>query len=321
MIGDAYLNGSRYLILEITSHALDQHRAIGTSIDIAVITNISHEHIDYHGTFEKYRLAKSKILKGADYAVLNADDPNFLFLKKLVKSKLITYSLRKSNNFRKINFKSNPRLIGNFNKYNIMAASSVARIEKISDDVINKALINFPGIPGRLEEIKTGRKFRVIVDFAHKPNALREILKTVRNLSKGRVIAVFGCAGLRDRIKRPMMGEIAATFADCTVITAEDPRTEDVRKIINSISEGCLKKNARELDKNKIGPLKKQKGKVFIKIPDRQEAINFAINKIARPGDIVVTLGKGHEKSMCYGKTEYPWDEFKAVKKALYGSI
>lgn len=321
LIKKAYISGSRYLVLEITSHALDQYRSLGTSIDIAVITNISHEHIDYHRSLENYRLAKAKILKGADYAVLNRDDDYFDFLKRKVYNKLIPYSLKDKKNFHKINFDSNPRLIGNFNKYNIMAATNVVRILKIDDDIINKAIKTFPGISGRIEEIKTGKSFRVIVDFAHKINALKNILETVRKITPGKLIVVFGSAGERDVIKRPIMGEISATYADYTILTAEDPRTEDVRTIIDSISTGCLKKKAVESFKSAdIKKLSSGK-KYFFKIPDRQEALNFAIRKLAGKGDTVLTCGKGHEKSMCYGKTEYPWDEFNAVKKALYDSV
>lgn len=321
LIKAALNSGSRYLVMEITSHALDQYRSLGASIDIALITNISHEHLDYHGTFENYRQAKSKILKGVDYAILNRDDKSFNYLKKKVNKKLISFSLKDKLRYKGINFNANPRLIGNFNRFNIMSAVCCARLFKISDQNINKALKSFPGVPGRLEEVKTDRNFKVFIDFAHKPNALKEILKTMRQITKNKVIAVFGCAGLRDRLKRPMMGEIAAQFADLSVLTAEDPRTEDVRDIIDNIALGCLKKNAVEINKNEKNTDFRKNSRVFFKIPDRQEAINFAVNKLAKAGDTVVFCGKGHEKSMCYGKIEYPWDEFNAVKKALYDSV
>ena len=161
-----------------------------------------------------------------------------------------------------------------------------------------------------MEEINVGQDFKVIIDFAHTPNALEQVLETLKvqsskfKVQSGRIIVVFGCAGLRDREKRPMMGEIACRLADLVVLTAEDPRTENIDDIIDQIAEGCEGGGAVE-------------GKTYFKVPDRQEAINFAIQKLARKGDIVVACGKGHERSMCFGQTEYPWSEHEAVKKAL----
>jgi UDP-N-acetylmuramoyl-L-alanyl-D-glutamate--2,6-diaminopimelate ligase len=157
-----------------------------------------------------------------------------------------------------------------------------------------------------MEEINEGQNFRVIVDFAHTPNGLENVLKTILNFKSqnSKLIVIFGCAGLRDIAKRPMMGEISARLADVAVLTAEDPRTEDVNKIIDQIALGCKKAGGKE-------------GRSFFRVPDRRQAIRFAIQKLAKKGDIVVICGKGHERSMCFGKTEYPWSDQEEAKKAL----
>lgn len=319
MIRQALDAGSRYLVLEVTSHALDQHRVLGTSIDIALVTNVSHEHLDYHKTLDNYLRTKAGILKGARYSVLNRDEANYKFLVKHASGKIISYSLDKKSAVPKYSNQGNPRLLGKFNRYNILAAASVARILKIKDESIIRAIRSFPGIPGRLEEVKSRRAFRIYIDFAHKINALENVLSTMKKNTKGRLIAVFGSAGLRDRTKRPLMGEVAARFADLTVLTAEDPRTEDVRMIIDAIGEGCLRRKAVLLDKSQLPSGRASGVRYFYKIPDRQEALNFAVRKLARKGDVVIACGKGHEKSMCYGNVEYPWDEKQAIIKALYG--
>ncbi|OGF99016.1 hypothetical protein A2153_01895 [Candidatus Gottesmanbacteria bacterium RBG_16_38_7b] len=321
LIYQAQKAASLYLVLEVTSHALDQYRVSGIHIDIAVITNISHEHLDYHKNMKNYLSAKAKILKGAKYAILNSDDENFSYLKKKVTGNILTFSLKKKPFSKTFDIPLNPHLLGNYNKYNILAAVTVAKILKIGDQYIQKAIRTFPGVPGRLEEIKTKKHFRIYIDFAHKINALKQVLITVRQFTPKRVIAVFGAAGLRDYLKRPIMGKTAGEFADITVLTAEDPRTEDVRSIINQIAQGLLSKKVIEMNKSDAKLHFHNGRKYFFRIPDRQEAINFAIRRLAKPGDTVICCGKGHEKSMCYGKDEYPWDEKQAVLKALYGSV
>src|SRR3989338_1213835 len=317
----AVKSGSRYLVLEVTSHALDQFRTLGTPINIALITNISHDHLDYHRTFNSYKNAKAKILRGGGIAVLNRDDKNYDYLRKRTKRKIISFSLKDKADYTYKDFPFRSLLFGNFNKYNILAAFAVSDLLGVEEKTIYGAIAGFEGVPGRLENIKNKRRINIFIDFAHKPNALKEVILAVRTKTEGKTIVVFGCAGLRDRLKRPIMGEIAATHADYTVITAEDARTEDVRVIINQIAEGCLRKNVKEMKKIQYGRKNRPEGKIHFKIPDRQEAINFAIRDLAKTGDTVIVAGKGHEKSMCYGKIEYPWDEKKAILKALYGPV
>lgn len=315
----AYKGGSEYFVLEVTSHALDQHRINGANIKIAVISNISHEHIDYHKTLEKYRDAKANILKGVEYAVLNADDASFDFLRKKTAGMVISYGVDKKADINLKNFPVKSRFIGKFQQYNFLAAAGVASLLKIDKKNIVSAIKSYPGIKGRWEELAIHKPFRVFIDFAHKPNALQEVLKTVRSITRRKLIVIFGCAGLRDKLKRPMMGKIAAELADYVILTAEDPRTEDVRDIISEIAQGCPTGLIAEADKkNKnLRLLEKNEKKYYWKIPDRQEAINFSVRRLAKKGDVILLCGKGHEKSMCYGKTEYPWDEIKAVEKAI----
>ncbi len=318
--------GFEYLVLEVTSHGLAQFRTFGCNFLIGVITNVTNEHLDYHHTWKKYLLAKAKLFYRVKYKILNKDDKSFSFLKRIGKGNLITYSLKKNAFIKAINIKFRKNfsqfeykyldimqlskklktikiitpLIGDYNIYNCLAAIAAAKTLGIANKNIQKAIKNFKGITGRMEFIRNKRGFKIIVDFAHTPNALRKALKVIKQVYKPkRMIAVFGCAGLRDKKKRPKMGEAACLLADYVVLTAEDPRTEEVNMIIKEISKGCQKKE-----------------KIFKK-PDRLEAIDFAINKLAKKGDIVGIFGKGHEQSMCFGTTEYPWSDKEAVLKTL----
>ena len=201
-----------------------------------------------------------------------------------------------------------------------MAAISVAKTLRIDDAIIRRGLISFPGVIGRMEEIKKYRpNFRVFIDFAHKPNALESVLAAAKKLNKGRIIVMFGAAGLRDVTKRPLMGEIAGKLADITILTAEDPRTESLNKIINQIARGAKKAGATEFSilNFKFSIDSEIKKHYFIKIPDRRKAIRFAICKLAKKGDVLLFCGKGHEQSMCFGTTEYPWSEKDEIIKAL----
>lgn len=290
--------GCDYLVLEITSHALDQNRSSGVNFKIGVLTNITHEHLDYHGTYEKYVAAKSRLFKKSEFSILNRDDESFKLLKKSAFKNIKTYSTREQADFtvHNIGIKM-PEQFG-FNIENFLAAVSVTKLLKIPDDKIKLALSTFKFPQGR-QEIVYDRNFRVIIDFAHTPNSFRQVLPELKKSTKGRLIHVFGAAGQRDRSKRSLMGEIASEFDDVIFLTAEDPRSE----IISDINEQI-----------KLG-MKDFKGEL-IEIDDRQEAINFAV-RAATKGDTVVLTGKGHEKSMNLGKSEIPWSEHDAVEKAL----
>lgn len=296
--------GIKYVVLEVTSHGLDQFRLLGIDYEIGVVTNITHEHLDYHKTFASYLEAKAKLFNHSKLAILNRDDQSYSFLAERVKARggqVISYGIKNQADFMPKTFLFKTSLPGEYNRYNVLAAIATASALGIDQEKVKKAVASFKGVVGRMEEIETDKDFRVIVDFAHTPNALEQVLKTLKDgLNKShRLIAVFGAAGLRDQTKRPMMGEIAGKLADLVVLTAEDPRTEKVEEICEQIAAGCRRVGVEPTI-----------------ISNRQEAIDFAI-KSARRGDIVVVCGKGHEKSMCFGKKEYPWSDREAVKKAL----
>lgn len=303
--------GFEYVVLEATSHGLVQNRFFGCHFKIGVVTNVTHEHLDYHKTYENYLKAKGKLFDKVEIAILNRDDESYKYLRtKNIehRTKIITYGIRNKADFTPRNFPFKTPLLGDYNQYNCLAATAAVSSLGAPTKMIKQALADFPGVKGRLEEIKNRFGFKVFIDFASTPNSLKNVLIALRKIvpAKGRLMAVFGSAGLRDVQKRALMGEMAAKYADLIVLTAEDPRTEDVNKIIEQIAQGALKKGAQE-------------GKTLFKVADRAEAIKFAIQRLAKKGDIVVICGKGHEKSMCFGKIEYPWSDFDAVKKALGG--
>ncbi|MCS7286914.1 MAG: UDP-N-acetylmuramoyl-L-alanyl-D-glutamate--2,6-diaminopimelate ligase [Anaerolineae bacterium] len=323
--------GAQYAVLEVTSHGLHQHRVTGCEFDVAVITNITHEHLDYHQTFEAYREAKALLFRSLStsfrkpqvpkVSVINVDDPSAPYFLAIPADSQLTYGLGPSAEVRAKDINTHPaglkftlvspqgefeiesQLVGFFNVYNILAATAVALSQGIPYEAIEAGVKKVERVKGRMEKVDLGQDFMVIVDFAHTPRALEEVLKTCRPWTKGRLIVVFGCPGLRDQAKRPMMGEIAGRLADLAVLTADDPRTEDVNEIIRQIAEGCRLAGRRE-------------GEGYVIIPDRAEAIEWAIAR-AQPGDLILFTGKGHEQSMSIGTVEYPWDEVEIVKTAL----
>ena len=313
----------QYMVVEATSHGLDQYRLWGSYFYGGILTNITAEHLDYHQTYERLVQAKAKLFKNVRFAVLNKDDYSFKIIKPLIEKqnkppKIITYSLKKEADFNLDNFPVKTRLPGDYNLANCLAAAAAAISLGIKKETILEAIASFRGVTGRLEPVVKGQNFSVYVDFAHTPNALKNVLGYLRKEADkkgGRLIAVFGAAGLRDRQKRPQMGQIAAQLANISILTAEDPRTEDVNDIINQISRGSKKGGAKETTEKNLLTLKNKKH-YFLKIPDRREAIKTAV-KIARKNDIVVLCGKGHEKSMCFGTTEYPWSDRKEAEEAM----
>ena len=329
--------GLTHVVLEATSHGLSQYRVDACEFDLAVITNITHEHLDYHESYENYRAAKARLFtmlgqtlqkQQGNYrvAVLNADDSAYGFLSDLM-GKLpgvseISYSLEPPAGVwaeqsiltplgiefhavsEKYRFPVQSHLTGLYNISNCLAAiAATMNGMEIPWEFVQKGIANLPGIPGRMERIDLGQDFMAIVDFAHTPNALRASIEAARQLTQGRVIVVFGSAGLRDRAKRYMMAETAVQLANFTVLTAEDPRTESLELILNEMAEGAKHQGGTE-------------GKDFWRIPDRGEAIRFAVNQ-AKAGDVVIACGKGHEQSMCFGVIEYPWDDRVAMRSAL----
>ncbi|OGY09229.1 MAG: hypothetical protein A2782_01770 [Candidatus Blackburnbacteria bacterium RIFCSPHIGHO2_01_FULL_43_15b] len=336
--------GVTCVVLEVTSHGLDQHRVLGCNFYSGVLTNVSHEHLDYHKTFENYRQAKAMLFRGVKLAVLNKDDKSYEFFKRITfkKARVVSYStlglasVKATNITEKstlltflasdngVGYQIKTPLIGRYNVSNILASIGLTRALGVDWKTIQKVLSQFSGISGRMEYIKT-RPYSVIVDFAHTPNALNQLLTTLQTKlpPKGRLITVFGCAGERDRSKRPLMGGISGKLADISIFTAEDPRSEDVNEIIMQMVKGARGAKTTEvkqvsyLDHLEGGTDSPPKdGHVFVREPDRGKAIGLAI-KTAKSGDIVVICGKGHEKSMAFGKTEIPWSDQDAAQKAL----
>lgn len=300
-------NGDEYLVLEVTSHAIDQYRFWGIKFDAGVITNVTHEHLDYHKTFDNYFRTKFKLLKNVKFAIVNIDlNTNVLrSWDKCVNCKLITFGIGKGD-FNQNDFNLNLKVPGDYNIENALAALGIAFALRIDKKVAQKALESFTGTAGRMEEVENQKGIRIFIDFAHTPNGLEQALKALRLKTSGRLIAVIGAEGDRDIGKRAMMGEIAKNLSNFIVVTAVDPRGQ-LDNINRQIVAGA----------EKVGAVK---GRNLFIINDREEAINFAINQLSRKGDTVGIFGKGHEVSMNLdGKKEIPWSDLEAVKKALDG--
>lgn len=298
-------NKDRYFILEVTSHALDQFRTFGVHFNIGVVTNVTHEHLDYHKTFNRYLRSKAKLIKNADIAVLNKDDENFSDLSRIVKKeeKVISFGLSDKADINIKKFPLNLKIPGDYNIFNALAAIAVTKQLGIDIKIIKKSLESFVGLPGRMEEVSNNKGVKVFIDFAHTPNALGAALKTLRdNFPKSRLISVFGAAAERDTSKRPIMGKVVSRHSDVIFLTDEDPRFEDSLKIINEIASGIP--NGFKLNHN------------LFKEPNRLKAIKKAIHQ-AKKGDIVGIFGKGHEKSMNYRGKERPWSDLVAARKAF----
>lgn len=292
-------HGDTHFVLEVTSHGLSQHRVDFVRFAVGVLTNVTHEHLDWHKTFRAYMRTKISLLERSKIAVINRDEAEvYNKASSLTRRKrVITYGIRRDAHITPKTHPFTTKLLGQFNRYNCLAAIAAARSIGVPFRVIQKALLTFTGVAGRMEVI-CEKPFRIIVDFAHTPNAIEQVLKTVRPMTKKRLIHVFGSAGLRDPTKRPLMGKASANYADVIVFTEEDYRSEDVNVIIDEIASG-------------IPP----GGEVY-RYPDRSEAIAFAIAE-GKPGDTVIITGKGHEKSIARGKVEYPWSDQETVKKYL----
>jgi len=308
--------------MEVSSHALDQKRTDGLEFDAAIFTNLSQDHLDYHKDFENYFAAKKKLFNGLagsskkGVAVVNRASPWGVRLCDAIggRSRLVTFGTTDSDvqagNIRadregSVFHLDSPwgsremriRLPGRFNVSNALAAAAACGAVGVDLDTIRSALEKFETAPGRLERIANRHGFSVFVDYAHTPDALQNVLSTLRELTDKKLIAVFGCGGDRDRTKRPLMGAAVTGAADITVITSDNPRTEDPLAIIREIEAGCA-------------------GKKYEVEPDRKRAIAMAL-AMARPGDIVLIAGKGHETYQEFGKTVMPFDDRQVARELL----
>lgn len=292
-------DAQNYLVLEVTSHGIDQNRVWGVPFTVGVITNVTHEHLDYHKTYDNYLKTKAKLLQRAKIAILNKDDSSYSkIILSLGSKKTITYGIEEDADVTPGKFKFVSKLPGSFQEYNELAAISACKAVGLSDEVIRTGLEKYVLPKGRLEKVYD-KDFLVIIDFAHTPNAFAQLLPVLKKQTDGRLIHVFGSAGKRDASKRPEMGKESAKYADVMVVTAEDPRGEPIAKITKDILQEVAKR------------------KEVYEVEDRQEAIRTAI-KLAQKGDTVVITGKAHETSMNIdGKKETHWSDFEAVEKVL----
>lgn len=320
--------GMDYVVMEVSSHALDQDRVAGIEFDTAVFTNLTQDHLDYHKTLENYMLAKAKLfdkvseagVKNGKTAVVNIDDAAGKVMLEHAKCRHITYAIDKKADLRATainvlasgaNFTLNNEAFGKmplklhitgiFNVYNVMSAVGAALAENIESAVIAKVLQEFTSVPGRFELVKAGQDFSIIVDYAHTPDGVENVLKTARKIAKKKIIAVFGCGGDRDRTKRPIMGRLAAELSDVVIATSDNPRSEDPEFILNEVETGV---------KEKIG------NKQHEKIVDRRQAIFRAV-ALAQTDDIVVILGKGHENYQILKDKTIHFDDKEVAREAV----
>ncbi|MBI5417122.1 UDP-N-acetylmuramoyl-L-alanyl-D-glutamate--2,6-diaminopimelate ligase [Candidatus Poribacteria bacterium] len=294
-----------YAVIEVSSHALAQKRVWGSKFDVAVFTNLTHDHLDYHKTMEDYGNAKKELfinyLKRDAISVINIDD---IFSEELIKSitvKIITYGFLRGSNVMAFNIapkfdstsmsiytqegiiELQSKLVGIYNVYNIMAAVAASLALKIDPEIIKIGLEEMPQVPGRFEFVEGGQPFPIVVDYAHTPDGLINVLQTIRAIYPGRLIVVFGATGDRDKTKRPLMGEIVSTYSDLTIVTSDDPHSEDPEKIADEVISG----------------ISKDKTECYLKILDRRQAILKALS-LACPQDFVLIAGKGHEKKQVF---------------------
>lgn len=321
-----------YVVMEVSSHALDQKRVAGCEFDTAVFTNLTQDHLDYHKTLENYKAAKQKLFcmlteKGAvktgKTAIANIDDAAGMDMLSVASCKKVSYAIEKDASIKasEIDVRAGGaaflingefgsmdlqlKITGIFNVYNVMAAVAAALAEGISPEKIKTSLEKFRSVPGRFELVDEGQNFSVIVDYAHTPDGLENILHTARQIAKKRIITVFGCGGDRDRTKRPIMGRIAAELSDVVLATSDNPRTEDPEFILSQVEEGVLEK---------LG------GKQHEKITDRRAAIFRAI-ELAAPDDIVVIAGKGHEDYQILKDKTIHFDDKEVAREAIRGKM
>lgn len=310
-----------WLVLEVTAHSLSQNRLWGIPFHTAVFTNLTQDHLDYYQTMDNYATAKAKLFKHATQnAVLNHDDEWFNFFSQVASQHKYTYGVNADSDVRLIKANLRPNstqitfqlmekgviearlnLAGKFNVYNALAAASVGAALELSPEIIKKGLERVHQVPGRMEVIRAGQKFTVIVDYAHSPDALRNLFETLRPLTRGRLITVFGATGDRDKLKRPLMGTIAAKNTNIAIVTDDEPYTENPKAIRADVLEGAKMANA-ECE--------------IIEIGDRRAAIAKAY-ELAKADDTVAILGMGHEKFRVIGTKRVPWDERKIAYELL----
>lgn len=332
-LADMVNRGVECCVMEVSSHALEQGRVKGTDYRTAIFTNLSQDHLDYHHSMEEYRAAKGLFfsrlgntlpaeVSERKYAVLNVDDEASKEYAKVTSAEVITYGVEQDcdvraseiritaqGTFFHVNtFKGSTdiqlRMVGKFNVYNALAAIAAALIEGVELDQIKKSLESVAGVDGRVEAVDAGQPFAIIVDYAHTPDGLENVLKTVVEFAEKRVLCVFGCGGDRDRTKRPIMGRIAVKYSDIAYVTSDNPRTEDPDAILKDIEAGLVEDG---VEKSR-----------YTLVVDRAEAIRLAVAE-AQPGDVVLIAGKGHETYQLVGKQVLDFDDRLVAAEAVRG--
>jgi UDP-N-acetylmuramoyl-L-alanyl-D-glutamate--2,6-diaminopimelate ligase len=292
--------GNHSVALEATSHGSAQKRLLGTRFAVLVFTNLSQDHLDFHGTMDAYFEAKRRLfVDGLPPAALNVGDPYGRQLADELRGlggELVTFGFAEDADLGPDDIELNTSLRGRFNVENILGAVAAGRLLGIEPSAIAAGIESVKGVPGRFESVDEGQAFTVLVDYAHTPEALENVLRAARGLDAGRVICVFGCGGDRDRGKRPLMGRIAGQLADVAIVTSDNPRSEEPRAIIDEIVAGV--EGGLEIE------------------PDRREAIARAIEE-ARPGDVVLIAGKGHEQGQQFRDRTVPFDDREVAREAL----
>lgn len=321
--------GAKWLVLETTSHALAQHRDFGIPYEIAVLTNITHEHLDYHKTFERYRAAKLRLFKmaakrGKKLGVINAEDPSAEIFKAAIPNSMM-YGIQQGDvrphslsllpdgsvfdvKIDSITYHIECHIAGEFNVMNSLAAVCVGHALGLPKEAIERGIENLHFVEGRMNAVRLGQAYNAIIDFAHTPDAFERLLSDLRATTSGKLVAMFGSAGRRDEEKRYTQGEIAGKYCDELVLTEEDDRDINGNHILDQIAEGAARSG-------------KVVGENVFKVLDRPSAIQFAVTRVSQPEDTVIFLGKGHEKTIERANGENPWNETEEVEKAIKNTL
>lgn len=330
MLADMVAAGCAYGVMEVSSHALDERRVAGVAYRIAVFTNLTQDHLDFHHTMSAYQDAKRKLFArlgntygaSAAYAVINADDDAAAALRAATVMESVTYGIEQDADVRAVDVRISATgaffhvqtfagaadvalpLTGRFNVYNALAALAVGLVERVPLATLVQALGTAPGVPGRFERVEAGQPFTVLVDYSHTPDSLDNALQTVREFAQGRVLTVVGCGGDRDRLKRPLMAQMACRHSDLTILTSDNPRTEDPEAILDDMERGL----ETSLDGDAMP--------VWERVTDRRVAIAQAV-AYAQAGDVVLIAGKGHETYQMIGRTKYHFDDREVAREEI----
>jgi UDP-N-acetylmuramoyl-L-alanyl-D-glutamate--2,6-diaminopimelate ligase len=333
--------GVTHVIAEVSSHAIDLKRVDDCDFDLGVFTNLTHEHLDYHLTMENYFQAKKRFFAEVlpqskkvhpQKMIINGDDQWGKVILKDLALPALTYGVEKNNAIKAVSYElslsgikanidlagetisiSTP-LVGKFNVYNILAAAAAAKAVQIPKALIKAGIENLSYVPGRLERIDSSFGFTILIDYAHKPDALKQVLQNLAEFKKKRIITVFGCGGNRDKGKRPLMGEAATFYSDLTIVTSDNPRLEDPLLIIAEIEKGIESNKIKKADFDNLS--ENRDSHYYTVIPDRRKAIETAIME-AKPEDIVLIAGKGHEDYQILGTNKISFDDRIVAAQAL----